>query len=132
MKFQIGDKVKILWEKTFYSSNHYADKGEIVSVIGSRYGVSGFSTNGFTLYFNEDELILLEEEKQTTKRQLKIIYNDVKDMTLEQFINEKYELYHLTDDKDLLPDAIRVKYALLLIIEILKRNDLLVEEINNE
>jgi hypothetical protein len=61
------------------------------------------------------------------KRHLKITYNDVKDITLEQFIKEKYELYRLTDDKDLLPDAIRVKYALLLIIEILKRNDLLVE-----
>ncbi len=127
MKYQIGDKVKILWGKTFYCSNYYADKGEIVSANGGEYVVRGFSTIDYTLTFKEDELILLEEEKQTTKRHLKRTYNDVKDITLEQFINEEYELYCLTDDKDLSQDAIKIKYAWLLIIERLKRNHLLME-----
>ncbi len=73
MKFKVGDKVKILWGKTLYCSDGYADKGEIVEVMERpfyKYIVGGFSEKcpRYTLIFGEDELILLEEEKQTMKK----------------------------------------------------------------
>ena len=74
MKFKFGDKVKILWEKTRYCSVNYADKGEIVGVFErdfyDEYIVHGFNKISplYTLTFTEDELILLEEEKQTMKK----------------------------------------------------------------
>ena len=69
MKFKVGDKVKILWGKTLYCSDGYADKGEIVEVFErgfcDKYLVRGFNENKPALYINfgEDELILLEERK---------------------------------------------------------------------
>ena len=74
MKFKVGDKVKILWEKTPYCSIFYTDKGEIVEVFEKsfydEYLVHGFNEESplYTLFFTEDELILLEEEKQTMKK----------------------------------------------------------------
>ena len=73
MKFKVGEKVKILWGKTLYCSEGYADKGEIVEVMERpfyKYLVRGFSEKcpRYTLIFGEDELILLEEEKQTMKK----------------------------------------------------------------
>jgi hypothetical protein len=74
VKFKFGDKVKILWGKTLYRSDYYADKGEIVGVFKGdfydEYLVRGFNKERplYTLTFEEDELILLEEEKQTMKK----------------------------------------------------------------
>ena len=73
MKFKVGEKVKILWGKTLYCSDGYADKGEIVEVMERpfyKYIVRGFSEKcpRYTLIFGEDELVLLEEEKQTMKK----------------------------------------------------------------
>ena len=74
MKFKFGDKVKILWEKTSYCSIYYTDKGEIVGIFKrgfeDEYLVRGFNEESplYTLIFKEDELILLEEEKQTMKK----------------------------------------------------------------
>ena len=73
MKFKVGDKVKILWEKTPYCSDGYADKGEIVEVFErgfcNKYLVRGFNEKcQFRAIFEENELILLEEEKQTMKK----------------------------------------------------------------
>jgi len=73
VKFKVGEKVKILWGKTLYCSDGYADKGEIVEVMERpfyKYIVRGFSEKYplYTLIFGEDELILLEEEKQTMKK----------------------------------------------------------------
>ena len=68
MKFKVGDKVKILWEKTPCCSIFYTDKGEIVGIFERRfydeYIVRGFCEESplFTLIFEKDELILLEEE----------------------------------------------------------------------
>ena len=69
MKFKVGDKVKILWGKTPYLFEHYADKGEIVGGFGGSYEVRGFYEENplYALIFKEDELILLEEEKPTIK-----------------------------------------------------------------
>jgi hypothetical protein len=74
VKFKVGDKVEILWEKTPYLSSGYTDKGEIVEVFKrgfyDEYLVRGFNKRIplYTLGFDEDELILLEEEKQTMKK----------------------------------------------------------------
>jgi len=74
VKFKVGDKVKILWGKTPYYSYYYADKGEIVGIFERRfydeYLVRGFNEESplHTLAFREDELILLEVEKQTMKK----------------------------------------------------------------
>jgi len=73
VKFKVGEKVKILWGKTLYCSDGYADKGEIVEVMERpfyKYIVRGFSEKcpRYTLIFGEDELVLLEEEKQTMKK----------------------------------------------------------------
>lgn len=100
MKYRIGDKVRILWGKAPYNSSNYANKGEIVHVYDNgNYEVDGFSTPGYTLIFKENELTLLEEEKQPTKRQINIAYNDVKDITLEQFIKGNRELTELATNQ---------------------------------
>ena len=103
MKFKVGDKVKILWGKTLYRSDHYADKGEIVEVFEKRemlrgnYEVRVFKetspllTLTLTLPFKEDELILLEEEKQTMKK------SDLKQGALVQ--SRSGELHILLGDK---------------------------------
>ena len=73
VKFKVGDKVEILWGKTLYCSDGYADKGEIVEVFErgfcDKYLVRGFNEKcQFIAIFEENELILLEEEKQTMKK----------------------------------------------------------------
>lgn len=108
MKYQIGDKVKILWEKTPYcSTNYYANKGEIVYVYDNgNYDVSGFSTTDYTLTFKEDELILLEEEnKMNTQEILNLLgkkaYIVVKDENGEaQKEFEEFFYKNAQDEKD--------------------------------
>jgi len=85
----IGDKVKILWEKTRYLSDCYADKGEIVGVFKrdfyDEYLVRGFNKENplHTLTFKEEELILLKEEKQTMKK------SDLKQGAIVKFRNNQ-------------------------------------------
>ena len=126
MKFKVGDKVKILWGKTPYYSYYYADKGEIVGIFERRfydeYLVRGFNEESplHTLAFREDELILLEVEKQTMKKSdlkqgalVQMRNGDVCILIGEKFVNltdgeymplERYDddLYFKTDEYDVI------------------------------
>lgn len=70
-KLKVGDKVKILWEKTSYPSDDCADIGEIFHIYPEfeRYVVRGFIPDDplYALTFKEDELILLEEAPRVAK-----------------------------------------------------------------
>lgn len=70
-KLKIGDKVKILWEKTSYGSDDCADIGEIFHIYPEfeRYVVRGFIPDDplYALTFKEDELVLLEEAPRVAK-----------------------------------------------------------------
>ena len=127
MKFKVGDKVKILWEKTPYLSDRYADKGEIVGILEKRgvfcdnYWVRGFNKTHplDALPFKDDELILLEEEKQTMKKSdlkqgalVQMRNGNVYILIGKKFVNltdgeymplEKYDndLYFKTDEYDI-------------------------------
>ena len=126
MKFKVGDKVKILWEKTPYYSYYYADKGEIVGIFERRfydeYLVRGFNEESplHTLAFREEELILLEEEKPTMKKSelkqgalVQMRNGNVCMLIGEKFVNltdgeymplERYDddLYFKTDEYDVI------------------------------
>ena len=127
MKFKVGDKVKILWGKTpYYYQPYYADKGEIVGIFERRfydeYLVRGFNEESplHTLALREDELILLEEGKQTMKKSelkqgalVQMRNGDVCILIGEKFVNltdgeymplERYDddLYFKTDEYDVI------------------------------
>ena len=94
-KFEVGDKVEILWEKSNYDKGHYGRYGIIKQHFLDSYIVDNFHPDfsSYMLIFNENELVLStpeKGEKRTIKMKINTMMKKVLDKDIKTLIKANY------------------------------------------
>ena len=95
MEYKVGDRVKILWDKTIYSFGGYLDEGKVISIDKDRrIRLSGFckSSINYDLGFQAKELILLSNKFMKLNTMMKkLLDKDVRTLIKADYINGDLE-----------------------------------------